>query len=65
MTLACEYANFQNLLRLNSVADFDAGKRVDDSSVQIERLKFGHKTIFCSDFEHKVWSRFCEGQVRF
>ena len=36
----------------------DAEKRFDNSLVQIWKLKFGHKTKFCSDFEHDVWSRF-------
>ena len=25
--------------------------------VKIWKLKFGHEAKFCSDFEHKVWSR--------
>ena len=41
-----------------TVAVVDAEKRVDDSLVQIWKPKFGHKRIFCSDFEHKVWLRF-------
>ena len=39
MTLACGDATF-------TVADVDAEKRVDNSLVQIWKLKFGHKTKF-------------------
>ena len=48
MTLACEYAN-SKLVEVATVADVDAEKRVDDSLVQIWKLKFGHKAIICSD----------------
>ena len=40
MTLACEDAN-SKLVEVVTVADVDAGKRVDDSLVQIFMLKFG------------------------
>ena len=40
MTLACEDAN-SKLVEVVTVADVDAGKRVDDSLVQIFKLKFG------------------------
>ena len=50
MTLACEDAN-SKLVEVVTVAE----KRVDHSSVQIWKLKFGHEAEFCSDFEHKVW----------
>ena len=56
VTLRCEDAN-SKLVEVVTVADVDAEKRVDDSLVHIWKLKFGH---FCSDFEHKVWSRFCD-----
>ena len=49
MTLACEDANSI----LVGVLNVDDEKRVDNSLLQIWKLKFG----FCSDFEHKV-SRF-------
>ena len=55
-TLACEDAN-SKLVEAVTVADGDAEKRVNDSLAQIWKLKFGHKAKFCSDFEHKVWSR--------
>ena len=45
------------LVEAVTVADVHAEKRVDDSLAQIWKLKFGHKAKFCSDFEHKVWSR--------
>ena len=56
-TLACEDAN-SKLVEVVTVVDVDAMKRVDDSLVQIWKLKFGHKVNFGSDFEHDVWSRF-------
>ena len=43
------------LVEVVTVADVDDDKRFDDSFMQIWKLKFGQ---FCSDFEHKVWSRF-------
>ena len=55
-TLACEDGN-SKLFGVVTVADVDAEKRVDDSLVQIWRLKFGHK-VFSSEIEHEVWSRF-------
>ena len=45
MTLACEDANLK-LVDVVAVADFDAEKRVDDSLVQIWKLKFGQKVKF-------------------
>ena len=57
MTLACGDAN-SKLVEVVTVADVDAMKRVDDSLVQIWKLKFGHKVNFGSDFEHDVWSIF-------
>ena len=45
MTLAYEYAN-SKLVEVAPVDDVDAEKRVDNSLVQIWKLKFGHKTKF-------------------
>ena len=41
-SLACEDVN-SKLVEVFTVADVDAEKHVDDSSVQIRSLKFGHK----------------------
>ena len=43
-------------LRLFCFADVDAEKRIDESMTW--KLKFGHKVIFCSEFQYKVWSNF-------
>ena len=56
VTLACEDAN-SKLVEVVTVADEDDEKRFDNSCMQIWKLKFGHEAKFCSDFEHKVWSR--------
>ena len=53
--MPCEDAN-SKLVEVVAVPDVDDEKR-DDSFMQIWKLKFGHKAKFCSDFEHKVWSR--------
>ena len=45
MTPACEDAN-SKLVDVVTVADVDAEKRVDDSLVQISKLRFGHKYKF-------------------
>ena len=42
MTLACEDANLKHF-EVVTVADVDSKKHVDDSLVQIWKLKFGHK----------------------
>ena len=57
MTLACEDANSQ-LVEVVTVAD--AGKRVDDSLVQIWKLKFVQtlSARFGQDFEAEVQARF-------
>ena len=47
MTLACEDAN-STLVEVVTVADVNAWKRVDDSLMQIWKLKFGHKIKFLS-----------------
>ena len=54
--MACEDAN-SKLVEFVTVADVDE-KRFDGSFMQFWKLKFSHKAKFCSDFEHKVWSRF-------
>ena len=55
MTLACEDA-YPKLLEVVTVADVDYEKSFDDSFMQIWKLKFGHRSKFCFDLEHKVWS---------
>ena len=45
MTLACEDAN-SKVVEVVTVAEIDAEKHVDDSLVQIRKLKFGHKVKF-------------------
>ena len=58
--MACEDAN-SKLVEVVTVTGVEAEIRVDDSLVQIWKLRFGHKINFLSripDFEHKVWSRF-------
>ena len=55
--MACEVDNLK-LVELFTVARVDDEKRVDNSLVQIWKLKFGPKMIFIPDFELKVWSRF-------
>ena len=68
MTLACEDDN-SKLVEVVTVAQVDDEIRVDNSFVQIWKVKFDHHLSFCSDFEHKVsrfgqdfevgsWSRF-------
>ena len=57
MTLACEDAN-SKLVEVVTVDDIDAEDHVGNSLLQIWRLTFGPKANFCSDFEHKGWSRF-------
>ena len=57
MTLAFENAN-SNLLDVLGIgiADIYAEECVDDSLVEILKLKFGQdiEAKFCSDFEHQV-----------
>ena len=45
MSLACEDAN-KKLVDVVTVADIDAEKLVDDSMLQIWKLKFGHNVKF-------------------
>ena len=56
VTLVCEDAN-SKIVEVFTVVDVDDEKRCDYSFMQIWKLKFGHKSKFCSDFENKVWSR--------
>ena len=52
MPLAWEGAN-SKLVLVVTVADVDAEKRVDDSLVQIWKLKFGHKV----NFLFRLWAQ--------
>ena len=64
-TLACEDA-YSKLVEAVTVADVCDEDRVCNSLLHFWKLRFGHKANFCSDFEHKVWSRFeVEVQARF
>ena len=54
--MACEDAN-SKLVEVVTVADVHDEKRFDGSCMQIWKQKFGHEDEFCSDFEHKLWSR--------
>ena len=45
MTLACEDGNLK-LVEVVTVVDVDDEKRVDNSLVQIWKVKFGHKAKF-------------------
>ena len=45
MTLACEYGN-SKLVEVLTVVDVDDKKCVDNSLVQIGKVKFGHKAKF-------------------
>ena len=56
VTLACEDA-YSKLVEVVIVADVDDEICVDNSFVQIWKVKFDHHLSFCLDFEHKV-SRF-------
>ena len=72
--MACEDAN-SKLIEMVTEVDVDAEKCVDDSLVQIWKLRFGHKNKFLfilrsqgfevlrsrfwRDFEAGVWSVFC------
>ena len=52
VTLVCEDAN-SKLVMIVPVADFDSEQLVDDSSVHIWKLKFGHKI----EFLPRLWVR--------
>ena len=58
MTLACEDA-YSKLVEVVTVADVSDEDRVGISLFQIGKLRMVIKLNFLSDFEHKVWSRFC------
>ena len=53
MTLACEDDN-SKLVEVDTVAQVDDEICVDNSFVQIWKVKFDHHLSFCSDFENKV-----------
>ena len=57
MTLACEDA-YSKLVEVVIDAGVDDQDRVGNSLMQIWKLRFGLKAMFCSDFDYKVWSRF-------
>ena len=57
VTLTCEDAS-SKLVEVVTVADVDNEDRVDISLLQIWSWGLDIKLNFCSDFEHKVWSRF-------
>ena len=57
MTQACEDA-YSKLVEVVTFADTKDEDRVGRSLLQIWRLSLVKKLNFCSDFEHKVWSRF-------
>ena len=47
------------------MADVDDEDRVGNSLLQIWKLTFGHKAVFCSDFEHFGQDFEVEVQARF
>ena len=55
--MTCEDAN-SKLVEVVTVADVDDEDRVGNNLLQIWKLSLVIKLNFCSDFEHKVWSRF-------
>ena len=55
MTLAFEDAN-SKLVDAVTAADDDC---VGNNLLLIWKPRFGQKSKICSDFEQKVWSRFC------
>ena len=57
VTLACEDA-YSKLVEVVTVADTSDEDRVCNSLLQIWKLSLVIKLNFCSNFEHKVWSRF-------
>ena len=56
-TLVCKDAN-SILVEVVTVADVDDEHRVGNSLLQIWSWRLVIKLTFCSDFEHKGWSRF-------
>ena len=57
VTLACEDA-YSKLVEVVTFADTSDEDRVGNSLLQIWKLSLVIKLNFCSDFEHKVLSRF-------
>ena len=57
MTLAGADGN-SKLVEVVTVVDVDDEDRVGNSLLQIWKLSLVIKVNFCSNFEHKVWSRF-------
>ena len=57
MTLVCEEV-YSKLVEVVTVADTSDEDQVGNSLLQIWKLSMVIKLNFCSDFEHKVWSRF-------
>ena len=57
MILAGEDAN-SKFVEVVTVSDVDAKDHVGNNLLQIWKLSLVIKLNFCSDFEHKVWSRF-------
>ena len=57
VTLACQDA-YSKLVEAVSVPDVSDEDCVGNSLLQIWKLRLVKKLNFCSDFEHKVWSRF-------
>ena len=65
MTLACEDAN-SALVEVVTVADVDAEKHVDDSLMQILKLKFGNKVTFFQTLSTRFGQNLeVEDQARF
>ena len=46
VTMACEDAN-SKLVEVGTIADVDDEDRVGNSLLQIWKLRFGHKAVFC------------------
>ena len=57
MTLACKDGK-SKLAEVVTDIDVDDEDRVGNSLLQIWKLCLVIKQNFCSDFEHKVWSKF-------
>ena len=57
VTPTCEDA-YSKLVEVVIDAGVDDQDRVGNSLMQIWKLRFGLKSMFCSDFDYKVWSRF-------
>ena len=57
MTLACEDGN-SKLVEVVTIADVNDEDHVGNSLLQIWKRGLVIELNFCSDFEHKIWSRF-------